>query len=189
MEKYMDMPNRKYPKRMGNTLNLFIMRNGNPLVTIGPHLGFSMGLIIFSLFVAAATLLMNYQLGMTWFFFSFAAGFPFGFWFLKAVFMYPGYADLTVTQRDIDYVIWENYTWWRRCKVVKRTNTVHCHECGVCVEDLDHHCPWFSKCITQRNLKYFWGALGGAAFFGAYFWISAVTLMLKFRNVHHPDSE
>ena len=26
---------------------------------------------------------------------------------------------------------------------------------GVCVEDLDHHCPWCSKCIGKNNMMFF----------------------------------
>lgn len=32
--------------------------------------------------------------------------------------------------------------------------TQHCFECGVCVENYDHHCPWIGKCIGSGN-KYF----------------------------------
>ena len=28
----------------------------------------------------------------------------------------------------------------------------HCYECQVCVDDLDHHCPWTGKCIGKRTL-------------------------------------
>ena len=31
----------------------------------------------------------------------------------------------------------------------------HCSDCGVCIADHDHHCPWTSKCIGAGNLKYF----------------------------------
>ena len=31
-------------------------------------------------------------------------------------------------------------------------NTEHCDYCNVCVEELDHHCPWSSKCIGRGNI-------------------------------------
>jgi palmitoyltransferase ZDHHC9/14/18 len=31
----------------------------------------------------------------------------------------------------------------------------HCYECGLCVNHLDHHCPWTGKCIAQKNLDRF----------------------------------
>ena len=30
--------------------------------------------------------------------------------------------------------------------------TEHCFVCGVCVEGLDHHCPWTGSCIGHRNI-------------------------------------
>ena len=42
------------------------------------------------------------------------------------------------------------------CKLDRPDNASHCYECGVCVLDLDHHCPWTGKCIGKRNLKFFY---------------------------------
>jgi len=44
------------------------------------------------------------------------------------------------------------------CRVVYREGvegTEHCTDCGFCVEGLDHHCPWSSKCIGNGNLNAF----------------------------------
>jgi len=30
--------------------------------------------------------------------------------------------------------------------------TFHCSDCGVCIENFDHHCQWTSKCIGRGNL-------------------------------------
>jgi palmitoyltransferase ZDHHC9/14/18 len=35
-------------------------------------------------------------------------------------------------------------------------NSRHCGDCGVCVRDYDHHCPWTSKCIGGNNLVRFY---------------------------------
>ena len=42
----------------------------------------------------------------------------------------------------------------RYCKIIARKGhkIEHCDYCDVCVEDLDHHCPWSSKCIAKGNL-------------------------------------
>lgn len=37
----------------------------------------------------------------------------------------------------------------------------HCDDCDVCVDDNDHHCVFFSKCIGGGNIKYFYGSIGG----------------------------
>ena len=36
----------------------------------------------------------------------------------------------------------------------------HCEDCQVCVDGIDHHCVFFSKCIAKNNLCYFWTSLG-----------------------------
>jgi hypothetical protein len=41
------------------------------------------------------------------------------------------------------------------CKIKRPPNAFHCYDCGVCVSNLDHHCPWTGKCIGQKNIKYF----------------------------------
>ena len=39
--------------------------------------------------------------------------------------------------------------------------TVHCFECGVCIENYDHHCPWTGKCIGKYTLWTFYGFVFG----------------------------
>lgn len=41
-----------------------------------------------------------------------------------------------------------------RCMIVYRegVTTEHCEDCNICVEELDHHCPWSSKCIGRGNM-------------------------------------
>ena len=44
-----------------------------------------------------------------------------------------------------------------KCKVIARKDveTEHCTFCDYCVEKLDHHCPWSSKCIGRGNECFF----------------------------------
>jgi hypothetical protein len=35
----------------------------------------------------------------------------------------------------------------------------HCDDCLVCIEDYDHHCVFFSKCIGGGNIKCFYGSM------------------------------
>ena len=41
------------------------------------------------------------------------------------------------------------------CEVVQPIGTAHCTYCDVCIEKLDHHCPWIGKCVGRRNMRWF----------------------------------
>jgi hypothetical protein len=49
------------------------------------------------------------------------------------------------------------------CQIERPHTASHCYDCGVCVNELDHHCPWTGKCIGKKNISqfhYFLWALG-----------------------------
>jgi hypothetical protein len=41
------------------------------------------------------------------------------------------------------------------CNVARERGTAHCYDCARCVLELDHHCPWSSKCIGAGNIRFF----------------------------------
>jgi hypothetical protein len=45
------------------------------------------------------------------------------------------------------------------CRIETTPDMYHCEDCLVCIEDYDHHCVFFSKCIGGGNLKCFWGSM------------------------------
>lgn len=45
------------------------------------------------------------------------------------------------------------------CRIDRPVTAKHCYECGVCVNELDHHCPWTGKCIAKKNLTTFYAFL------------------------------
>merc|ERR1740139_1661127 len=46
------------------------------------------------------------------------------------------------------------------CKLDKKDQfTEHCEDCDVCIDDLDHHCVFFGKCIGGGNLYAFYGTI------------------------------
>ena len=49
----------------------------------------------------------------------------------------------------------------RKCNIVMDLDkgTSHCVECGICVMNNDHHCPWTSKCVRKKNIWMFNGFL------------------------------
>ncbi|KAL7679030.1 putative palmitoyltransferase, DHHC domain-containing protein [Plasmopara halstedii] len=43
-----------------------------------------------------------------------------------------------------------------QCEVRRPLNASHCSDCGVCIKELDHHCPWTGKCVGERTIKWFY---------------------------------
>ena len=33
---------------------------------------------------------------------------------------------------------------------------MHCEDCNLCIEGMDHHCPWTTKCVGKRNKVWFY---------------------------------
>lgn len=42
-----------------------------------------------------------------------------------------------------------------RCQIYQGPSVAHCNDCKVCIEELDHHCPWMSKCVGKGNMLWF----------------------------------
>jgi len=38
----------------------------------------------------------------------------------------------------------------QKCDIYDPDST-HCHDCDVCIEEIDHHCIFFGKCIAENN--------------------------------------
>ena len=41
------------------------------------------------------------------------------------------------------------------CDVDRPKGARHCYDCGVCVMDLDHHCPLIGKCVGAKTIDRF----------------------------------
>ena len=49
----------------------------------------------------------------------------------------------------------ENYTFCHYCSKPKSPRTHHCRSCGICILDMDHHCPIVSiKHISSVKMRY-----------------------------------
>ncbi|KAL0212432.1 hypothetical protein RCL1_006058 [Eukaryota sp. TZLM3-RCL] len=42
-----------------------------------------------------------------------------------------------------------------RCMIYRAPGVHHCRTCDACTRKFDHHCVWTSKCIGERNYRYF----------------------------------
>lgn len=62
-------------------------------------------------------------------------------------------------------------------EVLKTETSFHCHTCGRCVEQFDHHCPFINNCLGYRNHKYF------TLFVFMYAWFLLVVLLETLRHL------
>ncbi|KAJ1635576.1 DHHC palmitoyltransferase-domain-containing protein [Pavlovales sp. CCMP2436] len=49
--------------------------------------------------------------------------------------------------------------WCYACRIFRPPRAAHCQDCGVCVREWDHHCPWMGQCIGKRNYRFFYAFL------------------------------
>jgi hypothetical protein len=69
------------------------------------------------------------------------------------------------------------------CEIYRSPKSEHCDDCGVCISEYDHHCPWTSKCIGKGNLYYFYGFLTGM-FLSFVFCIGTLAMKAGSRHGH-----
>jgi hypothetical protein len=61
------------------------------------------------------------------------------------------------------------------CLVISR-KVEHCERCDVCMEEVDHHCPWMNKCVAKGNLTEFYLFL--AFTFGSLFYALGISIAI-----------
>ena len=140
-------------KKLGNTFAFFGDIYGNPKIIIGPHwylfiyVTFSFTLAFFIeiiLFFKYTSKFMKILGNILYFIFLFSYSYT--------ALINPGFPKY-----DIDSVTGEprkKFYYCSSCKiwVSREKKTLHCSDCNICIEGLDHHCPWTGKCIGNKNL-------------------------------------
>lgn len=69
------------------------------------------------------------------------------------------------------------------CHIQKPPRSKHCKHCDVCINQMDHHCPFIGSCIGIRNYRYFFGYIFIACVSNWFIFILTLNdLMVFFRS-------
>ena len=165
------------PRHFGRCMP-FCYWNGNPLVVIGPDWPFSIVMIIFICgFWESSTqilILPNHVL-LTSFIMYTLKSLHYGVMFTM-VLKNPGIMsshDYYVGP-EVDVKGGRRPRPCETCRVISH-KAEHCFRCDVCIEDVDHHCPWMNKCVAKGNLVEFYLFLGLT--FGSLFYALGITFV------------
>jgi len=69
-----------------------------------------------------------------------------------------------------------------KCNILRPYTATHCYYCNVCIDDIDHHCPWSGQCIAQKNLvafRVFVGLIGVNFWYATGTFIYAITVVVR----------
>jgi hypothetical protein len=165
----------KNPKKLGN-LYCFLYINGNPIISIGVNninfviiyeiiLNFSF--IMFKLFminilnkISIIYIKINY--------FTLLFCHLYLFLFNLGIVHRNCYAtDFRKTEEYKSFSIEKKreYLYCEFCNIIvkKKYYVNHCEDCNICIYEYDHHCFWIGKCVSRKNIIFFycfmWGSL------------------------------
>ena len=147
----------KYYKFVGHTIFVFMDKEDNPLLIIGPEWP------LFVCFFSLVNILYFIVTIKFWSKFSYRSKLinQISYWAFTLSYSFtalinPGYPKnnhgrKTGYPRDEYYFCPECHFYVRR-----KTNASHCYDCGICIEQQDHHCPWTSHCVGKNNIISFY---------------------------------
>lgn len=156
------------PKWIGNIRCFWPDIYGRPRITIGPNWGFTIclaSLVAASLHVTLSALINMGQSGVSWpFLFIGSVIILAGIGsFCRTLMGDPGIPNEIYNKRAHPYKRKEilppenekGFPLCKECEVYVTRNRQHCDLCDVCIDNPDHHCVFYSKCIGGGNVFYF----------------------------------
>ena len=147
----------KFYKYVGKTIFVFMDKNDNPLLIIGPNWR------LFVCFFSVVNILYFIIIFKLWNRFSFKSKIinQISYWSFTLSYLYtslinPGYPKNN-NERKNGYPR-KDFYFCSECKfyVKKSTEASHCEDCEICIEGLDNHCPWTSHCVGKNNIITFY---------------------------------
>ena len=142
--------------KLGSTHSFFADEKGNPLIIIGPHWPLWIGTtLVFSAFFFGLIFFFRKYISSTLNTIGFICYFTFLFTYSITALINPGYPKHD--ENSLNNIKKDRNKYCNVCKIwinnEKKTN--HCNFCKICVEGMDHHCPWTGKCIGRKNIVVF----------------------------------
>ncbi len=132
----------------------YFYNNGSPKIVIGPDYPFYvvLNIIIFIIYIAIQvtnkeTLLIVQFVTNSIYIMQFII-------YLILFLKNPGIPSINNIKNNNDT---EQSILCQECMLyhLKNIKTTHCYECGVCIENQDHHCPWIGKCVGKKTINLF----------------------------------
>ena len=155
-EKYYSLDSIENP-HLGTCKPMFFV-NGKPWIVLGPD---------WPMYILLNIILQGLTAGYLYIFWDTLTGFQYKMTitvdiiqftiYFKIFLQNPGlatYSGLRAPQ-DLSYNVKRKY-YCRPCRLIRWVGVEHCYDCDVCIQDLDHHCPWTSKCIGKGNMFTFY---------------------------------
>ena len=139
--------------KLGNTHTFFADDLGNPQIIIGPHWPFFAGVEIgFSIFFFFILIYFRQFISIPICLLGFSLYFIFFFSYGMTALLNPGYP-----KQDDETLYNKNKKKTGYCTICKiwldlDKKIKHCRFCNICIERMDHHCPWTGKCIGKGNI-------------------------------------
>lgn len=173
-EQYKDYPNYHFFKifgilfcKIGYTYNCnFDNKNNNsPKICIGPqwYLALFTNILIIVLVSTMFAFLVELKCSLILKFIYLLLGLIVLYFFNRCALINPGI--IQNKKMNID-----NVGYCSICQVYynPNNNVEHCSMCGICVENIDHHCVWVGKCVAKNNKFSFYAMLFSIGLIYAY---------------------
>jgi palmitoyltransferase ZDHHC9/14/18/palmitoyltransferase len=148
---------------VGRTLFVFLDKNENPLIIIGPHWPMYVCFCgIISLLMLAVYLTIWQRIGLTMRIIGDICYWTFFISYTHCSLINPGYPK-NDEGRTFGHPR-EEYYFCTLCHfyVNKYKYAHHCFDCDICIENQDHHCPWTGHCIGKNNFYSFYIFVGAS---------------------------
>ena len=153
-------------ERTFRNIHCYLYLNNEPLVIIGADLKYFIWVFTLVSFFS----ILIYSLKQSSFLNSLV--FILGYLFFSICYFLLMVVNPGIPSEKKHYDINDLNSNYRQCKICNCIyhkndfkNVIHCKECGICIEGLDHHCNFAAKCIGRHNRNIYIIWIASSVFF------------------------